>query len=71
MDKRLERLSRSPKTTNIEESAAEVERNMRSVQGIMNRSPKISVANSPMENPMNERSYNMMSSEVGNIFFGS
>ena len=41
---------------------------MRSVQGIMNRSPKISVANSPLENQINERSYNMMSSEAGNIF---
>ena len=41
---------------------------MRSVQGIMNRSPKISVANSPFENQINERSYNMMSSEAGNIF---
>ena len=68
IDKRRERLSRSPKTINIGESAAEVEYNMRSVQGIMNRSPKISVANSPLENQINERSYNMMSSEAGNIF---
>ena len=68
IDKRRERLSRSPKTINIGESAAEVEYNMRSVQGIMNRSPKISVANSPFENQINERSYNMMSSEAGNIF---
>ena len=68
IDKRRERLSRSPKTINIGESAAEVEFNMRSVQGIMNRSPKISVANSPLENQINERSYNMMSSEAGNIF---
>ena len=68
IDKRRERLSRSPKTINIGESAAEVEYNMRTVQGMMNRSPKMSVANSPMENPMAERSYNMMSSEAGNIF---
>ena len=68
IDKRRERLSRSPKTINIGESAAEVEYNLRTVQGMMNRSPKMSVANSPMENPMAERSYNMMSSEAGNIF---
>ena len=66
IDKRRERLSRSPKTINIGETPAEVEYNMRTVQGL-NRSPKISTANSPMENPMVERSYNMMS-ETGNIF---
>ena len=63
IDKRRERLSRSPKTINIGETPAEVEYNMRSVQG-RNRSP---VANSSMDNPMMERSYNMMS-ENGNIF---
>ena len=69
MDRRRERLSRSPKTINIGETPAEVEYNMRTVQG-RNRSPKVSVANSPMplDNPMGERSYNMMS-ETGNIFF--
>ena len=66
IDKRRERLSRSPKTINIGETPAEVEYNMRTVQG-MNRSPKMSVANSPMVNQMAERSYNMMS-ETGNIF---
>ena len=39
---------------------------MRTVQGL-NRNPKASYANSPMENQMKERSYNMMS-ENGNIF---
>ena len=66
LDKRRERLSRSPKTINIGETPAEVEYNMRTVQGL-NRSPKVSYANSPMENQMIERSYNMMS-ENGNIF---
>ena len=67
LDKRRERLSRSPKTINIGETPAEVEYNMRTVQGL-NRSPQMSyVANSPMENQMIERSYNMMS-ENGNIF---
>ena len=66
LDKRRERLSRSPKTINIGETPAEVEYNMRTVQGL-NRSPKVSYANSPMENHMIERSYNMMS-ENGNIF---
>ena len=66
IDKRRERLSRSPKTINIGETPAEVEYNMRTVQG-MNRSPKKSMANSPLENQMVERSYNMMS-ENGNIF---
>jgi len=63
MEQRRERLSRSPKTINIGESAAEVEYNMRTLRG---RSPRISV-NSPNENQVVERSYNVMS-ETGNIF---
>ena len=66
LDKRRERLSRSPKTINIGETPAEVEYNMRTIQG-RNRSPKMSMGNSPLENPLVERSYNMMS-EAGNIF---
>ena len=66
LDKRRERLSRSPKTINIGETPAEVEYNMRTIQG-RNRSPKMSMGNSPIENPIVERSYNMMS-EAGNIF---
>ena len=63
MEQRRERLSRSPKTINIGESAAEAEYNMRTLRG---RSPRISM-NSPNENPVVERSYNVMS-ETGNIF---
>jgi hypothetical protein len=63
MDRRRERLSRSPKTINIGETPAEVEYNMKTIQG-RNKSP---MATSFMDNQMAERSYNMMS-ENGNIF---
>ena len=64
MDKRREKLSRSPKTINIGETAKEVEYNMRTLRG---RSPQISRMNSPQDIPVVERSYNIMS-ETGNIF---
>ena len=63
IDKRRERLSRSPKTINIGETAQEVEYNMRTLRG---RSPRISMG-SQQENPVIERSFNVMS-ETGNIF---
>ena len=63
LDRRRERLSRSPKTINIGETPAEVEYNMKTIQG-RNKSP---MATSFMDNQMAERSYNMMS-ENGNIF---
>ena len=64
IDKRRERLSRSPKTINIGESAQEAEYNIKTLRG---RSPHISRSNSPFDNPVVERSYNVMS-ETGNIF---
>ena len=66
MEKRREKLSRSPKTINIGESAQEAEYNIRTLRG---RSPRISRErdNSPHDNPVAERSYNLFS-ETGNIF---
>ena len=64
IEKKREKLSRSPKTINIGESAQEAEYNIRTLRG---RSPRISRSNSPPENPVVERSYNDMS-ETGNIF---
>ena len=64
MEKRREKLSRSPKTINIGESAQEAEYNIRTLRG---RSPRGSRDNSPQENPVIERSYNVLS-ETGNIF---
>ena len=63
MDQRRERLSRSPKTINIGETPQEVEYNMRTLRG---RSPRVSMG-SQQENPVIERSFNVMS-ETGNIF---
>ena len=63
IDKRRERLSRSPKTINIGETPQEVEYNMRTLRG---RSPRISMG-SQQENPVIERSFNVIS-ETGNIF---
>ena len=64
LDKRRERMSRSPKTINIGETAKEVEYNMKTLRG---RSPQVSRMNSPQDIPVIERSYNLMS-EAGNIF---
>ena len=64
LDKRRERMSRSPKTINIGETAKEVEYNMKTLRG---RSPQVSRMNSPQDIPVVERSYNLMS-EAGNIF---
>ena len=64
INKRREKLSRSPKTINLGETAQEAEYNIKTVRG---RSPHISRANSPQENIVAERSYNVMS-ETGNIF---
>ena len=60
-----EMLSRSPKTINIGESPQELEYNVRTLNsGRMNNMNM----NSPKPNFLNERSYNMMSNETGNIF---
>ena len=64
MDKRRERMSRSPKTINLGETAQEAEYNIRTIR---ERSPKVSRGNSPQDNLVAERSYNVMS-ETGNIF---
>ena len=66
IEKRREKLSRSPKTINIGESAQEAEYNIRTLRG---RSPRISRErdNSSRDNPVAERSYNLFS-ETGNIF---
>ena len=64
MEKRREKLSRSPKTINIGETAQEAEYNIRTLRG---RSPRISRENSRQDNPVVERSYNVLS-ETGNIF---
>ena len=64
IEKRREKLSRSPKTINIGETAQEAEYNIRTLRG---RSPRISRENSPQDNPVVERSYNVLS-ETGNIF---
>ena len=58
-------LSRSPKTINIGESPQEMEYNVRTINsGRMNNLNM----NSPKPNFMNDRSYNLMSNETGNIF---
>ena len=60
-----EMLTRSPKTINIGESPQEVEYNIGTLNsGRMN----IMNTNSPRPNILNDRSYNMMSNETGNIF---
>ena len=65
IEKRREKLSRSPKTINIGESAQEAEYNIRTLRG---RSPRVSRDNSPQDNPVIERSFNNVLSEAGNIF---
>ena len=64
-DNRRERLSRSPKTINIGETAKEAEYNIKTVN--KGRSPKI-VQQQEKDNPIIERTYNMISNEAGNIF---
>ena len=65
-DNRRDRLSRSPKTINIGETAQEAEYNIKTLKG---RSPKItSQQEKEKENPVIERTYNMISNEAGNIF---
>ena len=56
-------LSRSPKTINIGESPQEVEYNVRTLN-----SGRMNNMNSPKPNFLNDRSYNMLSNETGNIF---
>ena len=60
---RKERFSRSPKTINIGESPQEVEYNIRT----LNRG-RANNMNSPQNNFVADRSYNMLSNETGNIF---
>ena len=62
---RREILSRSPKTINIGESPQEVEYNVRTIN-----SGRMNNMNSPKPIFLNDRSYNMMSNETGNIFLG-
>ena len=64
-DNRREKLSRSPKTINIGETAKEAEYNIKTVN--KGRSPKI-VQQQEKDNPVIERTYNMISNEAGNIF---
>ena len=65
-DNRRDRLSRSPKTINLGETAQEAEYNLKSLKG---RSPKIiKEKEKEKENPVIERTYNMISNEAGNIF---
>ena len=64
-DNRRERLSRSPKTINIGETAKEAEYNIKTLN--KGRSPKI-VQQQEKDNPVIERTYNMISNEAGNIF---
>ena len=63
-DNRRERLSRSPKTINIGETAQEAEYNIKTLKG--RNSKKISQQDK--ETPVIERTYNMISNEAGNIF---
>ena len=64
-DNRRDRLSRSPKTINIGETAQEAEYNIKTLN--KGRSPKI-IQQQEKENPVIERTYNMISNEAGNIF---
>ena len=71
LDNRRERLSRSPKTINIGESAQEAEYNIKSIKNInKNRSPlpQEKDKEKEKENPIIEKTYNMISNEAGNIF---
>ena len=63
-DNRRDRLSRSPKTINIGETAKEAEYNIKTLNS---RSPKINTQQEK-DNPVIERTYNMISNEAGNIF---
>ena len=73
LDARRERLGRSPKTINIGESAQEAENNIKSIKNINKmRSPRINERDKEKEkekeNPIIEKTYNMISNEAGNIF---
>ena len=68
-DNRREKLSRSPKTINIGETAQEAEYNIKTLN--RGRSPRISQEKEKekdKDNPVIERTYNMISNEAGNIF---
>ena len=76
-DNRRERLGRSPKTINLGESAQEAEYNIKSIKRINNmRSPRNREKDKEKEkdkdkekdNPIIEKTYNMISNEAGNIF---
>ena len=70
-DNRRERLSRSPKTINLGESAKEAEYNIKSIKSINKmRSPRTRERDKEKENenPIIEKTYNMISNEAGNIF---
>ena len=63
-DNRRERLSRSPKTINIGETAQEAEYNIKTLKGLSSKN----IPQPEKENPVIERTYNMISNEAGNIF---
>ena len=63
-DNRRERLSRSPKTINIGETAQEAEYNIKTLKGMSSKN----IPQPEKENPVIERTYNMISNEAGNIF---
>ena len=79
-DNRREKLSRSPKTINIGESAQDAEYNIKSIKSIKNinkiASPRIKKnekekekeKEKDKENPIIEKTYNMINNEAGNIF---
>jgi len=64
---RREVLSRSPKTINAGESPQEVEYNVKTLNSGRMNNMNMNM-NSPKPNFLNDRSYNMMSNETGNIF---
>ena len=65
MDDRKETSSRSPKTINVGESAQDMEYNIKTFN---KRNNNLNMMNSPQNNFIGDRSYNMNSNETGNIF---
>ena len=63
-DNRRDRLSRSPKTINIGETAQEAEYNIKTLKGMSSKN----MPQPEKDNPVIERTYNMISNEAGNIF---
>ena len=65
MDDRKETSSRSPKTINVGESAQDMEYNIKTFN---KRNNNLNMMNSPQNNFIGDRSYNMNLNETGNIF---